>query len=123
VDHASHLAIETLNASRRWVQARVTLRRVLDSKTATPAAVEKAKASYNQTAGELEALVLRLERFLHMQGKTVSSKRGSVAASPFPLREFLGMVAAGAKAVSEALEPPPTTVKVVSKPIIDVEPE
>ena len=122
MEHSAFLAVETLNAARRWVQARVVLRRVLDSKTATPAAVEKAKDSYNKTAAELEANVLRLERLLHTQGKLVSSKRG--AAAPFPLREFFGMVAAGAKAIGEALEPP-SNVTVIdnSKRVIDVEPE
>jgi len=123
VDQSARLAVETLNTARRWVQARVTLRRALDSKTAPPAAVERAKAAYTKATEELEGNVLRLERMLHAQGKTVPSKRGST--TQFPYREFFGMVAAGAKAVSEALEPPAVTARVVDtkKTIIDVEPE
>jgi hypothetical protein len=99
-DAASTIAIEILKAARRWVQHRVVLRRILDSKRATPQQLEKAKKDHHLASDELEALVMKLEKHLHSTGKIVSTKRGS----PFPWREFAGMVAAGAKAVENALE-------------------
>jgi hypothetical protein len=119
---APRLAIEILNAARRWVQARAGLRRALDSKAAPPQAVEKAKAAYNKSAEELERLVTQLERTLQIEGTRVPNKRGQ--SSPFPWRELFGMVAAGAKAVESALEPAPLKTTVVpSKKVIDMEME
>lgn len=118
-------AIEVLNAARRWVQARLLLKRTLDSKAATSQQVDKCKASYNKAAEELEALVVKLERVLHANGKTVTTKRGA-GESPFPWRELFGMVAAGAKAVETALDPVAPAKSVVTKAaqkIIDVEAE
>jgi hypothetical protein len=129
IEHASYLAVEILNASRRWVASRAVLRRVLDSKTATEPQLAKAKAGYNKTAEELEALVVRLEKFLQTTGKKVSLKKNSAGlgqSSPFPWKELIGLVATGAKAVEQALGDTPKVVqaKVVSaRPIIDVEGE
>ncbi len=126
-DNASVLAIEALNGARRWVQSRIALRRALDSKAAPPQKVEKAKAEYNKSAEELEALIIRLERYLQNTGRKVPLKRN--AATPFPWRELFGMVAAGAKAVETALDgtptkmPPGKTVVIDATKVIDVEPE
>jgi hypothetical protein len=126
VDPLSRLAVEALNAARRWVQARLLLKRTLDSKAASPQHVDKCKTAYNKAAEELEAIIVKLERALHANGKTVPLKRGAGEA-PFPWRELFGMVAAGAKAVETALDPvAPKTVaaKVVGKvKVIDVKAE
>jgi hypothetical protein len=122
---ASHLGVEILNAARRWVKARGDLRRALDSKKASPEAVEAAKAAYNRTAEELELHVLKLERLMSLNGIAVSMKKRKKASEPFPLGSFLGAVAAGAKALEAAVNArsgsgssPDATAKV-----IDVEPQ
>lgn len=120
-DPAALLAIEALNGARRWTQARVRLRLLLDSKSAPPKAVEKAKAEFSKAGDELEALIVRLERFVKNGGRKVSNKRGGVSA-PFPWRELFGMVSAGAKAVESALTQPAST-PVIQARVIDVEPE
>lgn len=120
-DPASQLAIEILNGARRWTQARLRLRLVLDSKSATPKQIEKAKVDFSTAGDELEALVVRLERFMKNSGKQVSSKRGA-ANTAFPWRELFGMVSAGAKAVESALGQPVEPVAIRAK-VIDVEPD
>ena len=121
MDQAAYIAVETLNAARRWGQARAVLRRVLDSKTASSQQVEKAKNDHSKAIAELESYVMRLE---HVVGKQVSAKRRSKTA-PFPWREMLGAVAAVAKAADSALGPEQATrVEVINpKKIIDVEGE
>lgn len=116
MDQAAYLAVEALNAARRWTYARVLLRRTLDSKAATPAQIEKAKVEYNKQADELEKLVLKLERFIKGGGKQVSAKR-RMPTAPFPWRELFGTVAAVSKAVENALDP------VAGTKVIDVTPE
>jgi hypothetical protein len=106
-DSGSAIAIEILKAARRWAQLRVVLRRTLDSKSATPQQLEKIKREHHHASDELEALVMKLEKHLLTTGKTFSNKRGS----PFPWREMFGMVAAGAKAVENALDTPPGIIK------------
>lgn len=102
MDHASLLAIEILKGSRRWVASRVALRRALDSKSATPKQIETAQKGNQAAAEELEALVMRLERFLHNSGKPFPIKRGQ-GGKPFPWKEMFGVIATGAKAVESAL--------------------
>lgn len=119
MDQASHFAVEALNAARRWTYARVLLRKTLDSKSASPSQIEKAKVEYNKAAEELEKLVLRLERLIRGNGKQVPANR-RVPTAPFPWRELFGMVAAGAKAVENALDPAMPPIK---GRVIDVEPE
>lgn len=115
------MAVEVLKAARRWVQYRVVLRRTLDSKRATPQQVEKAKREHHLASDELEGLVMKLERHLLSTGKSFSTKRGP--GSPFPFREFFGMVAAGAKAVETALGGTKAPPGVVEARVIDVEPD
>lgn len=121
-DPAAQLAVEALNGARRWTQARIRLRLLLDSKSASPKAVEKAKAEFSKAGDELEALVVRLERFVKNGGRKVSNKRGA-STQPFPWRELFGMVSAGAKAVESALTQPTPTTPVIQARVIDVEPE
>lgn len=113
MDHASVIAIEILKSARRWVASRVAMRRVMDSKSATPKQLEQAQAANKKAAEDLEVLVMRLERFLHNSGQKFPIKKGSDK-GPFPWREMFGMVAAGAKAVESALGEG-------ARPIIDVD--
>lgn len=124
MEHASVIAIEILNASRRWVAARVILRRALDSKSASQQQIDQAKRDHQKASDELEALVMRLERFLHNTGNKVSMQKGQGLGqqpkSAFPWRAFFGMVSAGAKAVETALVDGP---KKPGEVIIDVDPK
>ncbi len=98
----AHLGIEILNAARRWARARVILRRVLDSKKATPADVEARKRQYNKTSTELEVVVGRLERALQAQGNAVPMTR---RAPPFPWEQLFNMLATGVKEATDARPP------------------
>lgn len=102
MDHASLIAVEILKGARRWVASRVAMRRVMDSKSATPKQLETAQKNNQKAAEDLEGLVMRLERFLHNSGQKFPIKKGPDK-GPFPWREMFGMVAAGAKAVESAL--------------------
>lgn len=118
---ASLIGIEILKSARRWVASRVMMRRVLDSKSATKAQVDKAQKDNIQAAEELEGLVMRLERYLHNSGKRFPTGRGRQAGGGnFPWREMFGMVAAGARAVESALGAGKPGV--IDAQVIDVEP-
>lgn len=120
---AQVLAIEALNAARRWVTARILLRRILDSKTAAPAQVEKAKATYNKAGEDLEKYIIRLERFIKANGQSISNKRKSTD-PPFPWAELLKVVSTGAKALESALTPAAAaTSTVMPTNVIDAEGE
>ena len=121
MDHPSFLAVEILKGARRWVQSRVVVRRVLDSKSATPAQVKKAQMDNQQAANELEGLVMRLERYLHNTGTKFPIKRG--VQNPFPWRELLGAVAAGARAVETAIEGVKVPPGVVEAKVVDAKVE
>lgn len=112
MEHASVIAVEILKAARRWVASRVVLRRVMDSKSATQRQVEEAQRDHHKLANELEALVIRLERFLHNSGKKFPTKRGPD--KQFPWRELFGVMSAGARAIETALEGS------AKRPIIDI---
>jgi hypothetical protein len=120
---ASHLAIEALSAARRWVQSRILLRRILDSKTAPPAQVEKAKVAYNKAGEELEMVVVRLEKLLHQNGIAVSKNRRKPPTKPFPLKELLGVIASGAKAFETALSREKIPAAPIDAHVIDVKGE
>ena len=123
-EEASRLGVEILNAARRWVKARADLRKALDSKRATPQAVEAAKVAYNRTAEELEMTVVRLERLMGLNGMTVSMKRRKKAGAPFPWQQFLGAVATGAKALEAAVNAKSgDTTSGVTARVIDMEPQ
>lgn len=119
-EEASQLGVEILNASRRWVKARDDLRKALDSKRATPQAVEAAKAAYNRTAEELELQVLKLERLMGLNGIVVSMKKRKKPSEPFPWESFLRAVSTGAKALEAAVN---AKAGGTQKTIIDVEPQ
>jgi hypothetical protein len=117
---ASLLGIEILKAARRWVAARVLLRQALDSKSIKSEQLEKVKADHVRVCNELEALVMRLERHLHNNGRQFPTKRAAPGRSgQFPWESFFGMVSAGAKAVESALS---GARPVVEAKIIDVDP-
>lgn len=117
---ASLLGVEILKSSRRWVAARVLLRRVLDSKSATPQQLEQVKKDHIAACNDLEGLVMRLERYLHNSGKKFPTKRGNLSSTKqFPWEGFFGMVAAGAKAVESALA---SAHPIIDAKVIDVDP-
>ena len=93
---ASSAAIDVVLAARRWVRVRAALRRVLDSKRAGADQVAKVKADYQKANDDLERTVVALEQALG--GRKLTRKQ-----APFPWREMLGMLAAGAKAVEDAV--------------------
>jgi len=105
----AYLAVEALNAARRWALSRFKLRQVLDSKTATAAAVEKAKLDYRKNSDGLEKLMLDLEKHLAENGQRLSAAARAApgSKSPFPWKSFLGAVAEGAKALEQAVSKTP----------------
>lgn len=117
MDHPSFLAVEILKGARRWVQSRVVVRRVSDSKSATPQQLKKAQEDNQKAANELEGLVMRLERYLHNSGTQFPMKRGSQ--NSFPWRDLLGAVAAGARAVESAIEGVKASPGVVDARVVD----
>ncbi len=99
----AHLGFEVVAVARRWAQARAKLRRLLDSKSATPDAVEAAKKGYTKRSDELEVVVSRVEA---MAKAGVLKKRAS---KPIDWRSVLGAVnavgAIGAAALESAVAP------------------
>jgi hypothetical protein len=110
MENAAHLGVETLNAARRWSKARKQLRRMLDSKKATPQKLEAAKRAYEKGCKELESGVDRLDRLLHVSGAVVPMKKAS---KPFPWEKLFGLVSEGAKALESAVEDPKGTTTVI----------
>lgn len=101
----AHLAVEALNAARRWAISRVTLRRVLDSKSSSQEVVEKAKRDYQKSTDELEKAVMTLEANLAENGSRISAKakKAPSADNPWPWKSIVGAIAAGANALETAL--------------------
>ena len=99
----AHLGVEALNTARRWALSRLTLRRVLDSKTAPASAVEKAKRDYQKNTDDLEKVMLQLEKRLVDSGANIPSSKSKGPQKQFPWKQFLGMIAEGAKALETAV--------------------
>lgn len=108
------LGIEVVDRARHWVRARSALRRVLDSKSAKPEAVEKAKAHYVKASDELEKVVARVEKLAKAGALRKTAKK------PIDWAKFADALAGGAKAVDHAVN---TVRAVTGKPssIIDAE--
>ena len=102
----SAIALELLKGVRRWAYARVTLRRLLDSKKATPEQVEKAQSDYRKLSDALEAAVVVFERALKATGGKIVPKKQS---TPLPWGSILGAISEGAKALETALGHVPAT--------------
>jgi len=105
MEDPNRMAFAVINAARRWLQTRLELKRLLDSKSAKPETVQKAKRTYDKACTELEGLVAKFERLLKSQGNTTSMSR-SAAARKFPWQNFFGMVAEVAKAAETAVGVP-----------------
>lgn len=95
---AAELGYEILEVARRWRRARVTLRAVLDKKSATAADIATAKREYNALMDKLEVLVGKLEALV--QGRGLVKRKGK----PFPWRELFGVAAAGIQTLGEVLD-------------------
>jgi hypothetical protein len=105
------LAIEIVNAGRRWAAARGLCRRLLDSKKASPHEVATAQKVYIKTSDEMEALVRRLEGAMQLSGLVVPMNK---RARPFPWRPIISMAADFTKALEAA-------VNADKHPVIDAE--
>lgn len=101
----THLSVEALNAARRWAISRVTLRRVLDSKSSSPALAETAKREYQKNTDILERSVMLLEAHLAESGSRLSAKakKAPGTSKPLPWKSILGAIAAGANALENAV--------------------
>jgi len=115
------LAIEIVNAGRRWAHARSRCRRLLDSKKASPHDVAAAQKMYVKVSDELEILVHKLEESMKLSGVVVPmNKRAPRDGKPFPWRPLISMAADITKALEAAVNnsapgvdrPPPIDVPV-----------
>lgn len=102
---AGHLGVEVLKAAKRWAFARARLRRLLDSKTAKPQQVQRAKVEYTKLSDQLETAVGRLEKTLS-QAKTQSSQAVRVQASVSGGLSLANLIGTAAKAAEVALQNP-----------------
>jgi hypothetical protein len=107
-----------VETARQWAVLRGRYRKLLDSKTADEKEVEKVKKALLKATDRLERAVIVFDktyrRFL-AGGKDLKKQGG-----PFPWKELLGVVAAGASALDKAVSQPPPTVP---QDVIDVEAE
>ena len=94
---------QVVDTARQWVRFRNQLRKLLDSKSARKKDLEKARKKVFDATGKLEAAVVEFEAlYREYQGRQPAV--GSGRARPFPWRELLGAVAAGAGALGKAID-------------------
>jgi hypothetical protein len=102
---------EILHAARRWAYARAALRRLLDSKTAKPDQVQRAKTEYIRASDQLERCVGKMERALQQAGvKGPPRRRQGVS-----LQQMLGLVANMAGAAEAAITNPQAAVRAAAE--------
>jgi hypothetical protein len=108
---------KVVDTARQWVRSRNRLRKLLDSKSARKADLDRARKKVIKDTGKLEAAVLEFEALYQDYEGRAPAQAGKPAKSPFPWRELLGAVAAGAGALEKAMGTGP------SQRVIDIEAE
>lgn len=96
-----HLGFEVVERARRWAKARNTLRKLMDSKSAKPEAVEKAKALYVKASDELEQVARQVEA---LASKGALRRKPQ---KPFDWGALANAAAVAAKVVEEVVSAPP----------------
>jgi hypothetical protein len=110
------LAVEIVNAGRRWAAARGKCRRLLDSKKASQHEVVAAQKVYVKASDELEILVRKLEGSMQLNGIVVPRNRRA-RGKPFPWRPLISMAADITKALETAVNNPGGGGAPADKPI------
>lgn len=88
-----------VDAARQWFRSRTRLRKLLDSKSAQKEDIDKARNRVVRDAAKLEAAVVGFEIFY----QSYVGRPGKPPKTPFPWRELLGAVAAGAGALEKVM--------------------
>lgn len=93
---------KVVETARKWVRIRQKYRKLLDSKSASKKDLEKIKKSLVDVTNRLETAVLEFEvMYRHVQKHGLKKPRG-----PFPWKEVLNIVSAGAGALEKAMGGP-----------------
>jgi len=109
---AKHLGFEVVERARKWAKARVTLRKVLDSKSAKPEAIEKAKLAFAKASDELELIVVQVEKLM---ARGVLKKKSS---KPIDWAALANAAVVAAQAVEKVVTP---SAKPGLQDVIDVD--
>jgi hypothetical protein len=98
-------ARKLIQIARRWARSRAKLRKVLDSKSATPKVQERAQKAHVEDTHKMERAVLELEGALRsFQGDPVSG-RPRRRSKPLPWKDIMSAVSMGAGIAQRVLDP------------------
>jgi len=93
---------KVVETARKWVRVRRKYRKLLDSKSAKEEDLKKVRKSLLDVTNRLETAVLEFEvMYRHVQKHGLKKPK-----KPFPWREVLGIVSAGAGALEKAIGSP-----------------
>lgn len=109
--HLGRLGIDIIKAARRWAISRARLRRMLDSRTAKPQQVQRAKEEYTKLSDQLEKAVGRMERAMK-QGSAKAIQQPQGVPSGLNL---LAMLGTAAKAAEVAIQNPQQALEQVAE--------